>query len=107
MIKFSFYRSGGKITRLQIVGHAGYAEKGYDIVCAAVSTALWMAMKGIEEQELAGITYKEEDGFVDCVLTDEREDGADAILRSLEIAVYELAKQFKKNVFIVENEDAD
>ncbi len=108
MIKFSFYRSkDGKITRLKIMGHAGYAEEGYDIVCSAVSTALWMAMKGIEEQELAGITYEEEDGFVDCFLTAEREPGADAILKSLETTVFELAKQFKKNIFIVENEDED
>ncbi len=106
MIKFGFYRDGeGKITRLNIKGHAGYAEKGYDIVCSAVSTALWMAMKGIEEQGLAGIDYEEDDGYVDCHITAERESGAEAILKSLEITVFELAKQFKENIFIVNGED--
>ena len=62
-------------------------------------------MKGIEEQELAGITYEEEDGYVNCFLSADRKKEADAILKSLEITVYELAKQFKKNIFIVENED--
>ncbi len=106
MIKFAVYRNkSGKITRLQIKGHAGYAEEGFDIVCAAVSTALWMAIKGIEEQKLAGLSYEEEDGFVDCFLTDEREEAADAILNSLMITIHELARQFKKNIFIVNGED--
>ena len=106
MIKFSFYRNGdGVISRLQIKGHAGYAENGYDIVCSAVSTALWMAMKGIEEQGLAQLSYTEEDGFVDCRISGERTSEADAILKSLEITIFELAKQFKKNIFIVSGED--
>ena len=105
MIKFAFYRNGdGEISRLQIKGHAGYAESGYDIVCSAVSTALWMAMKGLEEQELAALSYTEDDGFVDCHIG-ERRSGADVILKSLEITILELAKQFKKNVFIVSGED--
>ncbi len=108
MIKFTIDRnSEGKITHLQIKGHAGYAEEGYDIVCSAVSTALWMAMKGIEEQQLAGITYEQDEAFVDCYLTGEREEAADAILNSLLITIFELAKQFKKNIFIVQGEDLE
>lgn len=106
MIKFSFYRNGdGRITRLQIKGHAEYAEKGHDIVCAAASTALWMAMKGIEEQGLASLSYIEDNGFVDCHIAGERTSEADAILKSLEITAFELAKQYKKNIFIVNGED--
>lgn len=106
MIKFGIYRNKvNKITKLVIKGHAGYAEEGYDIVCAAVSTALWMAIKGIEEQELAGVSYEQDDGFVYCSLTDERGEAADAILNSLLITVTELAKQFRKNVFIVNGDD--
>lgn len=108
MIKFSVYRNkNGKITRLKIKGHAGYAEEGYDIVCSAVSTSLWMAMKGIEAQSLADITYEEKSGCVDCRLSGKREEAADAILNSLIITIFELAKQFKRNIFIVENEDCD
>lgn len=107
MIKFGVYRNkDGLITRLSISGHAGYAESGYDIVCAAVSTALWMAVKGIEEQQLAGVASEQDDGFVDCHLTPERESAADAILNSLLITITELAKQYKRNIFIVNGEDS-
>ncbi len=106
MIKFAIYRnSDNKISHLCIKGHAGYAEKGFDIVCAAVSTALWMAIKGIEEQELAGVSYEEDDGFVDCFISDGREPSADAILNSLVTTVTELARQYRKNVFIVNGEE--
>lgn len=108
MIKFGVYRNeSGKITRLAIKGHAGYAPSGEDIVCAAASTALWMAIKGIEEQELAGVSYEVDDGFVDCFLTGERKEAADAILNSLMLTMHELAKQYRKNIFIVSGKDLD
>ena len=106
MIKFALYRnSDNKISGLNIKGHAGYAEEGFDIVCAAVSTALWMAVKGIEAQQLAGVSYEQDDGFVSCYITDEREPACDAILNSLMITITELSKQYKKNIFIVNGVD--
>lgn len=106
MIKFAVYRnSTGRVTRLVIKGHAGYAEEGYDIVCAAVSTSLWMAIKGIEAQRLAEVSYTQSDGFVDCRVSAEREASADAILNSLALTAAELARQYKKNIFIVNGKD--
>ena len=101
MIKFSVYRSGDKVTRLVVKGHAGYAEEGYDIVCAAASTALWMAVKGIEAQGLASVSYEQSDGFVDCRIGAEREPSCDAIINSLLLTAGELAKRYKKNIFLV------
>lgn len=106
MIKFSVCRDGGgKITGLVIKGHAGYAEPGFDIVCAAVSTALWMAVKGIEAQKLAGVSYEQSDGYVSCHISDDRKPACDALLDSLTLTVTELAKQYRKNIFIVSSVD--
>ncbi len=103
MICFKVKRSAeGKIVRLEVEGHAGYAESGYDIVCAAVSTACIMAINGIEAQKLANITYTERDGFLECDIPSEREEGADVLLDSLMIMIYEIAKQYKKYLFILE-----
>ncbi len=108
MIKFAIYRGkGDKVTRLAIKGHSGYAEKGFDIVCAAVSTALWMAIKGIEDQGLAEVSYEQDDAFVDCRLSEQRDSAADAILNSLLLTVNELAKQYKKNIFLVSGKPND
>lgn len=39
----------GRIVRLLVRGHAGYAERGRDIVCAAVSAITQTALLGLEE----------------------------------------------------------
>ena len=103
MICFKVKRSSeGKIVGLEVKGHAGYPENGYDIVCAAVSTACTMAINGIEALELADITYKQDDGFLACEIPETRKDGADVLLDSLMITIREIAKQYKQYLLIVE-----
>lgn len=103
MIKFKVVRNEKqKIVRLEVKGHSDYAERGSDIVCASVSTACIMTINGIEEQKLAKITYKKKDGFLVCNIPEEREEGADLLLNSLMITIYEIAKQYKKYLLILE-----
>lgn len=40
MTSVRFYRQDGRTTAFEAVGHAGYAEEGEDIVCAAVTSAV-------------------------------------------------------------------
>lgn len=49
MIKAVFYRSNGSLCGFDVSGHAGYAEKGNDIVCAAVSSAVMMTVNAITD----------------------------------------------------------
>ncbi len=103
MIKFKAKRNDeGKIVKIEIRDHAGYAEEGFDIVCAAVSTACEMAIMGIERMKLAKIGYVQDDGFLSCDISPEREAGADALLESLVIVICEIAEQYKKYLLILE-----
>ena len=103
MIKFKVERNkAGKIVGLEVNGHAGFAECGSDIVCAAVSTAVQMTINGIEVQNLADISYSVNDGYLVCEIPEKREEGADLLLNSLMIMIYEIAKQYKKYLFILE-----
>lgn len=43
MTTVTFYSEGGRIFGFDLAGHSGYAEKGSDIVCAAVSSAANLA----------------------------------------------------------------
>ena len=61
-----------------------------------------MTVNGIEAQKLAEITCKEKDGFLDVKIPENREEGADLLLNSLMITIYEIAKQYKKYLFILE-----
>ena len=67
MINVSIVRDGsGFIWQFTVEGHAGYAEQGRDIICAAASVTAYTAVGALEE--LAGIKgcYCEKDGFFSC-----------------------------------------
>lgn len=49
MIWARFFYRKGKICSFEITGHAGYADKGKDIVCASVSSAAQMAANTITD----------------------------------------------------------
>ncbi|MCD7743878.1 MAG: ribosomal-processing cysteine protease Prp [Lachnospiraceae bacterium] len=61
MIHMTVWKKGGQYSGFSFEGHAGYAEEGSDVVCAAVSALALNAANSIEsftedyfEQEFAG-----------------------------------------------------
>lgn len=97
MIKFTTVKNtDGSIQRFMVDGHSGFAESGEDIVCAAVSSTVWMTINGIEKQNLARLSYEERDGFVDCIVEEKFSDGADVLLNSLVMFIAELSGQYKE-----------
>jgi uncharacterized protein YsxB (DUF464 family) len=97
MIKFTtVLNTDGSIRRFTVDGHSGFAESGEDIVCAAVSSTVWMTINGIEKQNLARLSYEERDGFVDCIVEEKFSDGADVLLNSLVMFIAELSGQYKE-----------
>ena len=76
MITVTFTESGNKLS-LRVEGHAGYAEHGQDIVCAAASILAYTVSAFIKEAERCGDlktapTIKTESGDVtiSCEPTD-------------------------------------
>ena len=49
MIRAEFFSKAGRLTGFSVSGHAGYADAGEDIVCAAVSSAVQLTANGITE----------------------------------------------------------
>ena len=65
MITVKIHRSSrDQITGFEISGHAGYAEKGSDIICAAVSAIAYTAVGYFSEKRYGGRKpeYSERDG---------------------------------------------
>lgn len=51
MIRVAITRDGaGRVAAFEVAGHAEWAEKGQDIVCAAVSALSQAAVLGLEER---------------------------------------------------------
>jgi uncharacterized protein YsxB (DUF464 family) len=71
MVNVEIFRDKqANIQGLEIKGHAGYAEHGSDVVCAAASVTAYTAAGALEE--LAGLAgcYSEKDGYFNIQLPD-------------------------------------
>jgi len=49
MTRISFIQEGQSLRGFEAMGHTGFAERGSDIVCAAVSGVLLTALTGLTE----------------------------------------------------------
>lgn len=61
-----FRNNQKKVTGFEISGHAGYAEEGSDIICAAVSAIAYTAIGYFDEKKIGGKVpqYLIEDGYM-------------------------------------------
>ena len=70
MTKIVFHKQGEDFVRIECDGHTGYANRGEDIVCAAVSALLQGAALGV--RKVAGVKAEyhvnEETGSLDLVI---------------------------------------
>ncbi len=100
MIKIIIYKKENLICEFQIKGHSGYAEEGFDIVCAGVSVAGQMALVGLKE--VLGLEVNEQinDGFMHITLceNDVENVSAQAILGAMEKTLFEISQEYSKFV---------
>ena len=90
MIKVSIYKNDeGKMIGFRLSGHAGYAEHGQDIVCAAVSALVINAMNSIETFSSDTFTYDEdeESGMVDFKIVSTLSPVSELLLNSLLLGI--------------------
>lgn len=63
MIRALFYRdAAGAIVEFSVSGHAGFADPGQDVVCAAVSALTQATLIGLEEVLDLGVEAEVDDG---------------------------------------------
>lgn len=110
MTEIKVIRKNGKIVKYFATGHSGFNEHGYDIVCAALSTALQIPLVGF--QEVLDIYPRFEinpDGFL-CVDLEgmnllEKQKEVSTLLETMLVFLKELTKQYPKNITLVEKEE--
>jgi len=109
MIKVVIFRNtDNDIVGFEVSGHAGYADPGKDIVCAAVSILATTTVNSLEEQLPIKPQYKvdETNGFLQCYLPEgfcevdfER---AQVILKTLEIGFKSIEQNYHKFFKIIQ-----
>ena len=99
-----FKNKQNQITRFTVNGHAGFAESGSDIVCAAVTTTAMTAVNGLTD--VAGIAMEPQvaSGHIDCVLpavlTQQERHDADVLLDSMMLTFDNLADLYADYICI-------
>lgn len=96
MTELILKKESGSIVFFEGKGHTGYAEEGSDIVCASVSSVLWCTVNGLINVLNIPISYEEKDGFLSCEIrcAGRKRTEADILLRSMELFIDELQKQY-------------
>ncbi len=61
MTRVSFFFRQGEITGFMAGGHSGYADSGYDIVCAAISALTQTCELGLSEVAGIAVNVKRDD----------------------------------------------
>lgn len=102
MIEAVIVRENGRIVSFYGAGHAGYAEIGSDIVCAAVSTVMQQTALGIIDYLKLDVKPTVKNGFLSINLknvdNNGREAEVDALTESMYLMLVQIAEQYPKYV---------
>lgn len=104
MIKIKYhYTKDDRLKGFTLIGHAGYAEYGYDIVCAAVTSNAISVNNSLSL--LADAEFKCEigqEGFIRCIVKEScLNDKTDLLLEHFKLTIEMIKGQYPKNIKIL------
>ena len=106
MTKCEFFTDDDRITGFSVSGHSGYAEKGSDIVCAAISAAVTMAEATINDVcgAKAKVRVKEDDARITLMLpaSCDEEETVQAVLSGLMLTLISLREDYPDYIEVLE-----
>lgn len=96
MVKAVIKRDGqGNIFAFDISGHAGAAQSGMDIYCAAISAITQTAVVGLQEYANVRVDLQMEDGYLTCMLLN-RQDASREDVKTITSTMLLGLKSFQK-----------
>ncbi|MBP3415537.1 MAG: ribosomal-processing cysteine protease Prp [Clostridia bacterium] len=101
MVTVCFIKDGDEIAGFDFSGHAGAGGFGKDIVCAAVSSAAYMAANTITEIIGAKADISVDDGAMSLIVNAADRRRCRDILNGLMLHLDGISQQYGKNVKLV------
>ena len=103
MIKIDVYKDSlGLINGCKIVGHAGLAESGQDIVCSAISILAYTTASAVQQLLNIQLDGETSPGRMEFFLTANANDQTQLLFRTMLIGFTDVAQQYPKRVRISE-----
>ena len=105
MIKITVYKDvTDAIQQLKMVGHAAYADPGYDIVCAAVSSAAYMTANTVTDVIKATPKLRVSDGQMYLKLDYSDAHKCSAVMQGFVLHMLSLQEQYKQYITVTISE---
>ena len=106
MINITVFRDDNGICNgFQCMGHAGYADYGQDIVCAAVSVLVVNTINSIEEftDDAIACEVKEENGDVRFEFTGDISSVSKLLVESMLLGLRGVEQEYGKEFIVIED----
>ena len=103
MTRIQFFTANGLLSGVRVYGHSGYGNEGSDIVCAAISSALRLAV--CELTDVLGLDADVSVSDTEADITVKIKGDlikAQSSLTALRMHYAELATEFPKNIKLLE-----
>ncbi len=104
MICATFLTHGDLLCGFDIQGHAGAAEQGRDIVCAAVSSAAYLTANTLLEVCDCGAAASEHEGRLSVTVPVDRAEAVQIPLCGLQLHLEGLCAQYPKYIRLQQTE---
>jgi hypothetical protein len=110
MIRAVFYGSAGRFEGFECEGHSDHAERGYDIVCAAVSALLTNCVNAAEGLlgVKSAVRANAEVGYLSMRLpkglTDEQASGCQLLIAAARMGLNDIAQQYPDDVRVTDKD---
>ena len=101
MITIKVRKKNGSYEEFISKGHAGYAEAGQDIVCAAVSALIITTVNSLEEFTDDKFDVQEKDGFVSIHFRNGLSERGMLLMDSLLLGLTEIAGSYNNRYLTV------
>ena len=101
MITIKVRKKNGSYEEFISKGHAGYAEAGQDIVCAAVSALIINTVNSLEKFTDDKFDVQENDGFVSIHFRNNLSERAMLLMDSLLLGLTEIAGSYNNRYLTV------
>ena len=101
MITIKVRKKTGSYEEFISKGHAGYAEAGQDIVCAAVSALIITTVNSLEKFTDDKFDVQEKDGFVSIYFRNDLSERGMLLMDSLLLGLTEIAGSYNNRYLTV------
>ena len=100
MIRAEILTAGSALAGFRITGHSDFGEEGSDIVCAAVSSAAYMAVNTITDVLHADAQIEVEDGNMLLLLEKKAYSSCQTLLEGLKLHLQGLEEQYPDDIHV-------